>query len=287
MARKRMFDIEIINQDSFLDLPSEAIALYFLLGMNADDEGFIAPKRIMRLYNIANDTLKVLISKNYVIPFESGVVVITDWKRNNYLDINKIKPTMYIEEKKLLDFDTDKQQYTLNLAVSMVKPKLNQSLTEVKQKFTQSSIEENSIEENSIDKNSIDKSRVVEERKEKRNILVELYNSTCSNLPRVQKITEKRNKAIDKFIKEFTEDEIQEIFIIANNSDFLTGNNDRNWKADFDFIMRIDKATAILEGKYSMNKSTSGFDDFKEIWGEAIIQDEQTRDSTNNNFTSW
>ena len=272
MARKRMFDIEIINQDSFLDLPSEAIALYFLLGMNADDEGFIAPKRIMRLYNIANDTLRILISKNYVIPFESGVVVITDWKRNNYLNQTRIIETIYKEEKDLLAYDDETQKYQL----------LNQCLTDVKPMLGRNRIEANRIEENRIEKSSRE-----EKKKEKRNILVELYNSTCTNLPQVQKITEKRNKAIDKFIKDFSEDEIQQIFLIANSSDFLTGHNDRNWKADFDFIMRIDKATAILEGKYSTSKNKGGFDDFKEIWEEAKLQDEQTGDHSNNNTFGW
>ena len=127
MARKRMFDNDIINQDDFLELPSEAKALYFLLGMEADDEGFITPKKILRLHNINIDNLKILIAKEYLIPFESGVVVITDWKRNNYLDRNKIKPTMYVEEKELLSYDPQKQKYFVNIDISTVKPKLNQS----------------------------------------------------------------------------------------------------------------------------------------------------------------
>jgi DnaD/phage-associated family protein len=141
MARKRMFDNEIISQDDFLDLPKEAIALYFLLGMNADDEGFIAPKKILRLYNISEDNLKVLIIKGFVIPFESGVVVITDWKSNNYLDKNKIAPTIYQAEKKQLWYNEETKKYQW----------LNQSLTKVEQKLTQYSIEEYSIEKNSID----------------------------------------------------------------------------------------------------------------------------------------
>ena len=138
MARKRMFDIEIINQDSFLDLPMDAKALYFLLGMEADDEGFVSPKRVMRLYGGTEDSLKVLIAKGYIIPFNSGVIVITDWKRNNYIDKNKLKPTIYQEEKGLLGYDEITQKY---VSLTKVKPKLNQSLTKVY-------LEENRIEEN-------------------------------------------------------------------------------------------------------------------------------------------
>lgn len=150
MARKRMFDYEIIDQDSFLDLPSEAKALYFILGMEADDEGFVAPKKVLRLHGISVDSLKLLIAKDFLIPFESGVVVITDWKRNNYLDKNRIRETIYLNEKKLLSFDEERIKYvfngeTSNADVPSVKQMLNESLTDVKP--VENSIEENSIEE--------------------------------------------------------------------------------------------------------------------------------------------
>lgn len=86
---------------------------------------------------------------------------------------------------------------------------------------------------------------------DKRNRIVEIYNSTCTNLPQIKKLTDKRKKTIDNFVKEITEEQFEEICKIANNSNFLTGENDRGWKADFDFLMRIDKATNILEGKYN------------------------------------
>ena len=91
------------------------------------------------------------------------------------------------------------------------------------------------------------------------NKIIEIYNFNCTNLPKVQKLTDKRKKAIKNFLKEFTEEQLIEICKKANENDFLTGNNDRNWKADFDFIMRVDKATSILEGKYdnSTKKSNS------------------------------
>lgn len=94
----------------------------------------------------------------------------------------------------------------------------------------------------------------IKEIEEKRIRIKDIYNANCPNLPQVQKLTEKRNKAIDNFLKEFTEEQFEKICQIANNSDFLIGKNDKGWKADFDFLMRIDKATNISEGKYSNNK---------------------------------
>lgn len=136
MASKRMFDKEVINTDGFLDLPMEAKALYFLLGMEADDEGFINPKKVIRLYGGTEDSVKILILKGFIIPFESGVVVITDWKRNNWLDKRRIKETIYLDEKSMINYNemTNKYEY----------------LASAKQMLRENRIEENSIEENSI-----------------------------------------------------------------------------------------------------------------------------------------
>lgn len=106
------------------------------------------------------------------------------------------------------------------------------------------------------------------------------------NLPQVQKLTDKRNKAIDDFLKEFTMEQFKQICEIANSSEFLTGNNERKWKADFDFLMRIDKATSVLEGKYDTVQN-GGMNDFKELMKEARLVDEQTGNYQDNNFVSW
>lgn len=91
--------------------------------------------------------------------------------------------------------------------------------------------------------------------------VIEIYNFNRPNLPKVQKITDKRKTSINKFLKEYTKEQFIEICRIANNNDFLMGKNDRGWKADFDFLMRVDKATSILEGKYEnivRNNNTLG-----------------------------
>ncbi len=89
---------------------------------------------------------------------------------------------------------------------------------------------------------------------EKRKRIVEIYNLYCTNFSQVQKLTDKRERAIDNFLKEFSVEQFEEICKKANSSDFLRGKNDRKWKADFDFLMRTDKAISVLEDKYSANK---------------------------------
>lgn len=53
-----MFDSEIISQDRFIDLSLEAKVLYFLLGMEADDERFLSPKKILRIHDGTDEMLK-------------------------------------------------------------------------------------------------------------------------------------------------------------------------------------------------------------------------------------
>ena len=98
-----MFAKTIIDSDAFLDMPLSAQALYFHLSMRADDDGFINnAKKIQRMIGGADDDLKLLLAKNFVIPFESGVVVIKHWKIHNYIRNDRYKPTVYAEEKAML-----------------------------------------------------------------------------------------------------------------------------------------------------------------------------------------
>jgi len=108
-----MFDKAIIDTDRFMDLSMSSKALYFLLGMEADDEGFVSYKKVMRIHGGNEDDIKVLIAKSFLIAFDSGVVVITDWNSNNYLDKNRFKPTEYQAERKMLKL-TEHAKYELN-----------------------------------------------------------------------------------------------------------------------------------------------------------------------------
>lgn len=103
MAERRMFSKTIIDSDLFLDMPLSTQCLYFHLGMRADDDGFINnPKKIQRMVGCNDDDLKLLISKQFIIPFESGIVVIKHWKIHNYIQKDRYKETLYKEEKSQL-----------------------------------------------------------------------------------------------------------------------------------------------------------------------------------------
>lgn len=124
MAERRMFAKTVIDSDLFLEMPITSQLLYFHLSMRADDDGFInKPKSIMRLIGCKDDDMKVLITNQFVIPFESGVVVIKHWRVHNYIQKDRYKPTQYqtekskitLDESNVYNMDTDRIQNVSNV----------------------------------------------------------------------------------------------------------------------------------------------------------------------------
>ena len=107
MAQKRMFSLAVTDTDKFLDMSASAQALYFHLGMHGDDDGFVAsPKKIARGVGCNDDDLRLLASKGYIIPFESGVIVIVDWNINNTLKNDRYHETIFAAERALVSEDS-------------------------------------------------------------------------------------------------------------------------------------------------------------------------------------
>jgi len=98
MAERRCFSMKIVDSDAFLDMPQSTQALYFHLGMRADDDGFVNnPRRITRLIGASDDDLNILLSKRFILVFDNGVVVIKHWKIQNTLKNDRLKMPQYPE----------------------------------------------------------------------------------------------------------------------------------------------------------------------------------------------
>ena len=124
MADRRMMSKTVIDDDNFLEMPTTAQCLYFHLLLRADDDGFVkAPKSIMRIIGAKEDDMRVLCAKQYVISFESGVIVIRHWKIHNLIKSDRYKPSQAEERKQL--FINDDKTY------SLMEPKWNQDGTKV------------------------------------------------------------------------------------------------------------------------------------------------------------
>ena len=143
MAERRMFAKTIIDSDAFIDMPLSTQALYFHLSMRADDDGFINnPRKIQRMVGGSDDDLKLLAAKRFIIPFDSGVVVIKHWKIHNYIQRDRYKPTVYSEEKSLLEI---KENGAYTECIQPVSKTETQDRLELG--YSQESIGEESIEE--------------------------------------------------------------------------------------------------------------------------------------------
>lgn len=109
MAQRRMFSRKITDTDKFIEMPATTQNLYFHLNMNADDEGFVDRVSIIqRMIGASGDDLKLLIAKGFVIPFESGVVVIRHWRIHNYIQADRFQPTIHQNEKSQIEYDETK-----------------------------------------------------------------------------------------------------------------------------------------------------------------------------------
>lgn len=139
MAKKRMFNVDIVGSDAFLDLPHTAQALYFQLGMRADDDGFVGnPKTIQRIAGTKASDLELLVKKRFLLQFPSGVVVIKHWKINNDIKKDRYSPTVYTDEFQMLSTKENKA-YT-------------ERSTNVSTLDTQYSIDKNRLDKNSIER---------------------------------------------------------------------------------------------------------------------------------------
>lgn len=116
MAERRMFTKRITESDAFLDMPSSTQMLYFHFSMNADDDGFVNnPKKIQKMCGASDDDFKLLIAKSFIILFDSGIIVIKHWKMHNYIQVDRYRPTDYLEEKSMLGIKSNKA-YTLDVS---------------------------------------------------------------------------------------------------------------------------------------------------------------------------
>lgn len=238
MAERRMFAKKITESDAFLDMPSSTQMLYFHLSMNADDDGFVNnPKKIQRMCGASDDDFKLLIAKSFVILFESGVIVIKHWKMHNYIQSDRYRPTDYVDEKSMLGIKKNKA-YTLD-----------------ESKMDTRCIQDVSVGKVSKGKDSIGKDKDIEvEPEEIEHVtckhIVSLYHTICVSYPKVKTLSDARKKAINARLKCYSIDDFKTLFEKAEASDFLKGSNDRDWSANFDWLIKDANMAKVIDGNY-------------------------------------
>lgn len=282
MAEKRMFTQQIIDSDAFLDMPLSAQALYFHLSMRADDDGFVKnPRKIQRMISAGDDDLRLLIAKRFVLIFESGVIVIKHWRLHNTLRKDRYKPTVYQDEFSRLELKKD-GVYTEKRFPNGCQ--IGNQKTTIGCQTVATSEPQNRLDKNRLDISITSKDVIVEtevsdppasESEKKETIcaknahvdcpyqkIVADYNEVLGPFLGVcRKLTPTRQKAIQSRWRDCmkdgdfkTEEEgldyFHRYFEYVKKCDFLMGSNGREWRADFDWIFKLQNYTKICEGKY-------------------------------------
>lgn len=249
MAERRMFAKTIIDSDAFIDMPTTARLLYYDLGMRADDDGFVnSPKKIMRMIGASEDDMKILIAKKFIIPFESGVVVIKHWRINNYLRSDRYKKTTYQEEKEQLTVK-ENGAYSLD-GIPMVD-------LLVDHRYPKDSIGEVRLDKGN---NDICQSSLQD--------VIDKWNSTGFPEVKYMASSSKRASHLKQRIKEHGLETVLEAIDIANSSQFLHGNNKDGWTMTFDWFVKPSNFIKVLEHNYDnrrgqIEKTTESL---KDMW---------------------
>ncbi len=162
-----MFARTIISGDTFLDMTLSAQALYFHLSMYADDDGFVDnPKSIQRMIGAKNTDFQQLVDNAFILPFESGVVVIRHWKVHNTLQKDRYHETVHQQEKALLGVNESKAYFH----------RISECFQDGNRMEPENSID---IEKESIDKGSSSISQLVLAAATAANLILNDHNRKC------------------------------------------------------------------------------------------------------------
>jgi len=247
MAEKRMFAKTIVLSDAFLDMPMSARCLYFTFGMLADDDGFVSsPKAIMRQCGASKDDLNILLSKRYVLAFESGVIVIKHWRINNYLRTDRYIETTYLEEKSTLTLDAKGAYVEIENRESGIPPGIPMVYPE-KNREEEDSVEKDSREEDREDLTLSDES--VCRPDDVRQVFDAWQTLGIQKLRQVPSSSTKTGQMLRARIKEYGIGSVLEAVEIVRGSDFLMGKA-TDFQITFDWFVRPNNFLKIVNGNY-------------------------------------
>lgn len=152
MATRRMFSKEIVRSDAFTELPLASQALYFQLGMDTDDRGYISnAKAVIRIIQAKPQDLEPLIRERFVLIRGDTLLLQKHFKINNYIQNDRFHETNYIDDLKRLFYE-DNGAYTEHETKKRV---LNACIQPVSKMDTEDSIGKVSIGKYSTGKDSI------------------------------------------------------------------------------------------------------------------------------------
>lgn len=223
MARRRMFSLDVVDTDKFACMSKDARYLYFELGVRADDDGFIgSPMRIIKMTESTKENLNELINTGFIIQFDTGIIVITDWLQNNQLRKDRYKPTVYVNERNQISIDESAKKYVLNgnqmetnglpsdtpdvnqMEANGLRNKLNSIEKESNNKFSgkpngNQRFPQDRLGKNSIDKDSINNNCAESDCPQDAEEVIEMYHTYCPSLTKAPEFEEIINHSDGKY----------------------------------------------------------------------------------------
>lgn len=192
-------------------------------------------KMLATIFRMNESTVKLALNafeQFKMIEIVEGIITIPNWNKHQTLDAyerKKERDRLYQEERRakqraLIEKSSDKSsERTSDVAVSDIDKEEDKDIDK-----------ERDIRGNRVDYQQI----------------ADMYNATCVSFPRLTRLSKKRKRAIKERLRKYSIDDIQRVFEIAEESDFLKGENNRNWSATFDWMMNDTNMAKILDGNY-------------------------------------
>lgn len=149
--------------------------------------------------------------------------------------------------------DKIREQNRIRVARHREKKKLECNVT-CNANVTQSNAIEEDIEED------IEKDIDIDIEKKKKNnyqLIADMYNEICVSFPKVTILSDARKRALKERLKIYKQEDFKRMFEIAEKSSFLKGENDRNWSATFDWMIKDANMVKILDGNYNDKEKTN------------------------------
>lgn len=245
-----MFSKSIIGAARFLRMPATSRLLYYDLGMQADDDGVVEAFSVMRLTGATEDDLRVLVTKGFVRVLNDDLVtLISDWSKNNLIKKDRYRQSIY--KDLIIQLDTNCQCGT------NMEPTWNPSGTQLEpqDRLGQDSRGKENIGEENKGEFEGEKPADMPPAPPRQSVPYEqvktLYNDICTSLPKCKTLSDARKKEIKaRFNSGYGLDDIKMLFEKAQSSSFLTGRNDRNWRASFDWLLKDNNMVKTLDGNY-------------------------------------
>lgn len=241
------------------------------------DEGFFRQKEIKRLRKIAGgDTYTIIYLKMLLNSLKSNGIIYFDGVESDFvsevaLDIDEDEENVAITVQYLMAqgilVELNEEEYLLSTCEEMVGSETASTRRSRKSRKKHENVPK-ALQCNTdatkcngeIDK-EIDKEIEIREVVSCQQI-ADLYNDTCVSFPHLKTLSDTRKKAIKARLKTYTLEDFRTLFTKAEASSFLKGANDRNWSANFDWLIKDSNMAKVLDGNYDdrpkQSKTTKG-----------------------------